>query len=147
MLGIDANQRTIDYAIELSQQYPEISFLKQDVLAEEFYTIKYDIALCTLFLHHFEDETAVRFLKRVLENAKLGLVVNDLQRSALAYNLFKLITIPVKNEMVKNDGLISIKRGFKKKDLENYAHQLGCESTIKWKWAFRYQWILKNICK
>ena len=56
LLGIDANQATIDYAIELSKDYSNIKFLKQDVLSPEFDSIEYDIALCTLFLHHFEKE-------------------------------------------------------------------------------------------
>jgi glycerol-3-phosphate acyltransferase PlsY len=48
--------------------------------------------------------------------------------------------------MVKNDGAISVLKGFKKKDLININNKLpGTTNSIRWKWAFRYQWIIKKI--
>jgi len=146
LLGIDANQTTIDYAIELSKNYPEIKYLKQDVLSAEFREIKYDIALCTLFLHHFEDDVALNLIQSIVKNARIGLIVNDLHRHPMAYYLFKLLTLPVKNKMMKEDGLLSILKGFKRKDLQRFANQITFKSTIKWKWAFRYQWIIMRQC-
>jgi len=144
LLGIDANQATIDYAILLSADFPEITFKKEDVLSKEFETHTYDIALCTLFLHHFEDKVALTFIKTLLKNAKIGAVINDLHRHRLAYYLFKLLTLFINNDMVKTDGLISILRGFKRKDLERFSNKINCKSTITWRWAFRYQWIIKK---
>jgi len=145
LVGVDANQATIDYANELSKDYPEISFAKQDVLSKEFANERYDIALCTLFLHHFDDEVALNFLQTILNNANKGLIVNDLHRHKLAYYLFNFLTLFINNDMIRNDGLISILKGFKRKDLENFAKKLDCKSTIKWKWAFRYQWIMNKL--
>ena len=104
--------------------------------------MKYDIALCTLFLHHFEDKIALNLIKSILKNARIGLVVNDLHRHSLAYRLFQLLTLFIKNKMVRDDGLVSILKGFKRKDLQYFANQITFKSTIKWKWAFRYQWII-----
>ena len=144
LLGIDANQATIDYAIKLSKDYPEIKYLKQDVLSEEFRHQKYDIALCTLFLHHFEDEIALNLIQSILKNTGIGLIVNDLHRHPIAYYLFKLLTLFTKNKMMKDDGLLSILKGFKRKDLDDFANQIPFKNTIKWKWAFRYQWIIRT---
>lgn len=144
LLGIDANQATIDYAIQLSADFPEITYKKENVLSKEFETHTYDIALCTLFLHHFEDNVALTFIKVLLKNAKIGAVINDLHRHRLAYYLFKLLTLFINNDMVKTDGLISILRGFKRKDLERFSNKVNCKSTITWRWAFRYQWIIKK---
>jgi len=143
LLGIDANQTTIDYAIELSKEYPEISYKKQDVLSEEFQEIKYDIALCTLFLHHFENEVALNFIKGVLKNTSIGLIVNDLHRHPVAYYLFKSLSLFINNKMIREDGLTSVLKSFKRKDLEHFAQQIPHKSTIRWKWAFRYQWMVK----
>lgn len=145
LLGIDANQATIDYAIKLSAKYPEITYRKEDVLSKEFENNTYDIALCTLFLHHFDDTKALSIIQTMLENAKIGVVVNDLHRYRLAYYLFKLLTLFINNQMVKTDGLISILRGFKRKDLERYSKTTNYKSTITWRWAFRYQWIINKI--
>ncbi|WP_299838254.1 methyltransferase domain-containing protein [uncultured Tenacibaculum sp.] len=144
LIGVDANQATIDYAIELSKEYPEIRYLKQDILTDEFKELSYDISLFTLFLHHFSDKEIANLLPIIQDRTKLGLVINDLHRHKLAYYLFKIITLFIKNKMVKNDGLVSILRGFKRKELESFAKNLSGKSTITWKWAFRYQWLIKH---
>jgi len=145
LLGIDANQTTIDYAIELSANFPEISYRKEDVLSKEFETHTYDIAMCTLFLHHFEDSVALDFIQTLLKNARIGVVVNDLHRHKLAYYLFKLLTSVISNHMTKEDGLTSILKAFKREDLEQFSKEIKYKSTITWRWAFRYQWIIKKI--
>ncbi len=45
LIGIDANQDAIDYANELSVNYPELSFRNEDIFSEAFQEINYDIAL------------------------------------------------------------------------------------------------------
>lgn len=142
LLGIDANQTTIDYAIQLSADYPEIEYLSENVLSPGFKEIKYDIALCTLFLHHFENEVALEFVNTIVENSRIGVVVNDLHRHPMAWYLFNLITLGMNNKMAREDGLLSILKGFKKKDLELFADKINGQSTIRWRWAFRYQWLI-----
>ena len=44
--------------------------------------------------------------------------------------------------MIKQDGLISILRAFKREELEHMSEKLNLKSQISWKWAFRYQWII-----
>ena len=144
LLGIDANQATIDYAIQLSANFPEITYKKEDVLSKEFATHTYDIAMCTLFLHHFEDPIALNFIQTLLKNAKIGVVINDLHRHWLAYYLFKLLTSVFGNEMTREDGLTSILKAFKRIDLEEFSKKLNYKSTITWRWAFRYQWIINK---
>ena len=144
LLGIDANQATLDYAIQLSANFPEITYKKEDVLSKEFATHTYDIAMCTLFLHHFEDPIALDFIQTLLKNAKIGVVINDLHRHWLAYYLFKLLTSVVGNEMTREDGLTSILKAFKRQDLDRFSKKINFKSTITWRWAFRYQWIINK---
>lgn len=144
LIGIDANQHAIDYATKLSAEYDNIRFIHCDVFSEEFKTLKYDIAITTLFLHHFKEHQLLELIKHLLEHSTIGLVVNDLHRNRLAYYLFKLLTIPEKNRMIFEDGLTSILRGFKRKELETISKNLNVNYQLKWKWAFRYQWVLKN---
>ena len=144
LIGIDANQDTIDYTNELSENYPELTFRNEDIFSNEFQKINYDIALTTLFLHHFKEEEIVDLLSSLSNKATLGIVVNDLQRSEIAYGLFKLLGLVISNYMIKQDGLTSILRAFKREDLERISNKLNLKSQIRWKWAFRYQWIIKT---
>ncbi len=144
LIGVDANKNATDYATTLSADYDNIKFVYTDVFSEEFKTMKYDIVITTLFLHHFKQNQLLELMGHLLKKAKLGMVVNDLHRHRLAYYLFKLITIPVKNKMIIEDGLTSVLRGFKRKELINLSKQLNGNYHLRWKWAFRYQWILKR---
>ena len=144
LIGVDANKTTSQYAKVLSEKYDNIEFHHLDVFSKDFAEMEYDIALSTLFLHHFGDDKAVHLVKQLMKRASIGVIVNDLHRNRIAYYLFSIIATIVGNPMVKKDGLISILRGYKRIDLEKYAEQVGYTSSIKWKWAFRYQWIIKK---
>lgn len=144
LIGIDANQHTVDYAKTLSVAYDNIEFKAIDIFSEEFKVLHYDLVLTTLFLHHFKNDELVSFLKPVLKKAKLGIVVNDLHRHKLAYYLFKLLCTTIKNKTIVEDGLTSVLRGFKRQELVDISKQLQSNYQIEWKWAFRFQWILKQ---
>lgn len=144
LVGIDANHDAIDYAVELSKDYPELSFRKMDVFSEEFPTMDYDIVLSTLFLHHLNQDEINSLLHILTSKARLGIVINDLHRNRVAYGLFKLLGLVISNRMIVQDGLTSILRAFKRKELEHISMQLNLESQIRWKWAFRYQWLIKT---
>ena len=147
LIGIDANDYTVRYARELSVLYPNISYIREDIFGTTFESLEYDIALCTLTLHHFDENQLMHLLALLKKKSSIGIVINDLHRNALAYRLFQLIgfLFPMK-AMAKRDGLVSILRGFKKEELVGFAKKLNISNyTIRWKWAFRYQWIISKI--
>ena len=147
LIGIDANAFTINYAKTLSNEYSNMEYLCLDIFSEDFSAFQYDIVLCTLTLHHFTNEQLLNIITIFNNNASMGIVINDLQRSKLAYKLFKIISMLFSlSKMSREDGLISILRGFKKKELEEFSKKLNLKNyTINWKWAFRYQWIIVKI--
>lgn len=104
LIGIDANQYTINYAATLSAQYPEITYYCMDILGEKFREMQYDIVLCTLTLHHFEDRQITKLMSLFRRNATIGIVINDLHRSALSYRLFQLFSrLAGMGKMAKED--------------------------------------------
>ena len=147
LIGIDANEATIRHAEKCSAEFENITYLAEDIFFYDFSKYSIDIALITLTLHHFKDDEILKIMGVILNLVKKGIVVNDLQRSKLAYRLFQAIIFVFRlKKMTANDGLISILRGFKIEDLEKYSKDLGLKKySIKWKWAFRYQWIIEKI--
>ncbi len=145
--GIDANAFTIRHAKHLSMEYPNISYSCQDIFIHDLEKETYDIILCTLTLHHFKDPELLALLQYFRETSTLGIVINDLHRSALAYYLFKALCFVFGlNDMSREDGLVSILRGFKKKDLIAYSKKLKFSHySVRWRWAFRYQWVIRSI--
>lgn len=146
LIGIDANEFTVNYAKVLSKEYPNIEYECMDIFSADFKLLKYDIVLCTLTLHHFRDNEILNIITIFKKNARAGIIINDLHRSKTAYRLFELIcSIFNLNSMSREDGLVSILRGFKKKELEEFSKKTNLKNyTINWKWAFRYQWIITN---
>lgn len=144
LIGVDANKNAIAYAIKLSADFENIRYKHCDIFSDEFRELNYDIAIATLFLHHFKETQLVELLNDLIQKANIGLVINDLHRHRMAYYLFKFITIPVKNKMITQDGLTSVLRGFKRKELEAISNELKFNYQLKWKWAFRFQWIIKK---
>lgn len=146
LTGVDANAFTIAHAQHLSTTYDNIHYQCRDIFIESEAAEQYDIILCTLTLHHFNDPDILRLLLQFSQQSRLGFVINDLERSPVAYRLFQALCFVFGlNDMSRDDGLVSILRGFKRKDLETFASQLTIKrSTIRWKWAFRYQWIVQT---
>ena len=143
LIGMDANPTAIAYADELSTEFPELSFKTEDIFSEAFKNRKFDVVLATLFLHHFKEAKLVSFLGNTLKQTKIGIVVNDLHRHKLAYYLFMLLSVFIKNNMIIEDGLTSVLRGFKRNELAHISKKLKVKPQISWKWAFRFEWILK----
>ncbi len=146
LIGIDMNAQGLELAQKYSEDFPEISYINGDILQTDFSKMDIDVVMTTLTLHHFTDEGVVQFVNRFLQLSSLGVVINDLHRSPLAYYLFKAFSFFfIRTEIAKKDGLLSIRRAFKKEELVSYAGQVSNSSHhIKWKWAFRYVWILKK---
>jgi 2-polyprenyl-3-methyl-5-hydroxy-6-metoxy-1,4-benzoquinol methylase len=147
LIGMDANAFTVNYARNLSEAYNNISYVCADIFDEIKQDKHYDVILCTLTLHHFKDDVILHLLTGFRKQAIMGTVINDLHRSKLAYYLFIAVCRVFRlNSMSKDDGLVSILRGFKRADFLNYARQLNIKTHILyWRWAFRYQWIIPTI--
>lgn len=146
LIGIDLSVEALNIARSASTEFPEISYKVQDVLALRQTDMNCDILISTLTTHHFTNEQLPLMLAQFARLAKIGFVNNDLHRSRLALYLFKLFSMVfIKTSTARSDGLISIRRGFKKRELIDFAQKLpNRQHLIKWKWAFRYVWIMQS---
>jgi ubiquinone/menaquinone biosynthesis C-methylase UbiE len=143
-IGIDANDFMIDFAKKRTANYQNISYLHQNIFAEEFKQHQFDIVTMTLFCHHFDDESLIKILQQFRKQTRLGVVINDIHRHWFAYHSIAWITkLFLKSYLVKNDAKLSVWRAFRKKDLENIVQKAGFTNyTIRWKWAFRWEVVI-----
>lgn len=141
LIGFDANPSIIDYAQKSCGNYSNIHFYVEDIFGETFKERRFDIILCTLFTHHFEEKDLVNIFKQFKSQSSIGVVINDLHRHWLAYYSIKALTqLFSRSEMVKNDGPLSVKRAFKKNELLEILNQANIKAKhLSWKWAFRWQ--------
>jgi 2-polyprenyl-3-methyl-5-hydroxy-6-metoxy-1,4-benzoquinol methylase len=135
--SLDLNFRVCEF---LKEKSIDANVLFANALRLPFKEKSVDIVHLSLFLHHFTDPEIISILKMSLKISKAGIVINDLRRSWFAYIGILLLTkLFSKSEMVKNDGPLSVKRGFIKNDLKNILKQLGIvRFKVYRRWAFRW---------
>jgi ubiquinone/menaquinone biosynthesis C-methylase UbiE len=86
----------------------------------------FDIVHCSLFLHHFRDEEIVQILAGFATVARLGVVVNDLERHPLAYWFLPCTRWLLRwDPITVHDGPVSVQAAFLEHELRSLATAAG----------------------
>ena len=137
--AIDQQGSTLQIARGLSAGYPEIDFKQGDVLTfgEEG---QYDLVLCSLALHHFADEAAVRLLERCRLLSRKFVLVSDLRRGWLAsVGVHLLTTFIYREAMTRTDARLSAARAFSFREFRSLAERAGWRDFRHRKFRFGRQ--------
>ena len=122
---LDRQSATLEIAKKLSARYPEINFFEGNILEWEA-DEPYDLVLCTLALHHFSDEDAVRVLERCRKLSRKFVLVSDLRRGWVATLGVHLLTATIFREpMTKYDARLSAARAFSFSEMNQLARRAG----------------------
>jgi 2-polyprenyl-3-methyl-5-hydroxy-6-metoxy-1,4-benzoquinol methylase len=123
--ALDRQSATLEIARRLSTDYPEISFIEANLL--EFNpSQRYDIVLCSLVLHHFGNEDAVRVLRQCRELSRKFVLVSDLRRGWLAtVGVYLLTALIFRESMTKYDGRLSAARSFSFREMDELGRKAG----------------------
>jgi 2-polyprenyl-3-methyl-5-hydroxy-6-metoxy-1,4-benzoquinol methylase len=123
--ALDRQPATLEIAAKLSVDYPEISFIEADMLTWQP-ADRYDLVLCTLVLHHFSEQDAVRVLQQCSKFSQNFILVSDLCRGWLASVGAYLVTALIFREpMTKHDARMSVARAFSFHELHELAQRAG----------------------
>jgi 2-polyprenyl-3-methyl-5-hydroxy-6-metoxy-1,4-benzoquinol methylase len=100
----------------------------------------FDIVYCTLFLHHFDDESSVRLMRRMKRLASVAVIVDDLQRTHagwwLAYLGCHLLS---RSPVVHFDGPQSVRAALTVEEARAFATKAQLEPVaIRKHWPERY---------
>ena len=104
----------------------EVQLVRADSLALPFAARSFDFVTASLFLHHFHDEDVIGLLSGLAQAASRALIVNDLVRNLVPYYFAKL-TGPIfaRSFLTRNDGPVSVLRGFTSGELKVLAERAG----------------------
>jgi 2-polyprenyl-3-methyl-5-hydroxy-6-metoxy-1,4-benzoquinol methylase len=137
--AVDAQPATLEIARKLSAEYPEISYCEGNIL-EWNDAQNYDVALCSLVLHHFSDEEAVVVLRRCRELSKKFVLVADLRRGFLLRSGVYLVTALIFREaMTRFDARLSAKRAFSFSEMRELAIRASWQNFGHKKFRFARQ--------
>ncbi|PZR71857.1 MAG: hypothetical protein DLM73_15045 [Chthoniobacterales bacterium] len=122
--AVDQQIATLQIARDLSAGYPEVNFLEGDVLS--FGEGDYDLVLCSLALHHFDETDAVRLLVRCRERSSQFVLVSDLRRGFLAtVGVYLLTALIFRDPMTRTDARLSAARAFSFREFRLLAERAG----------------------
>jgi 2-polyprenyl-3-methyl-5-hydroxy-6-metoxy-1,4-benzoquinol methylase len=121
--AVDQQQATIEIAARLSGDFPQIHFHCADLL-QWVSTEPYDVVLCSLALHHFSEDDAVRVLGRCRELSRGAVLVADLRRARwLSAAIWLVTTVVHREHMTKVDARLSAARAFSFAEMRDLAQR------------------------
>lgn len=126
--AIDINCKMLKCARTITDPFPEISLLQCDILSLPFCDDSFDLVVNSLSLHHFTREKAVKILHAMHSLGRSGFIINDLNRSRVAYgSIFLLTRIFTKNRLTRHDAPVSVMNAFTAEEMRALAQEAGVE--------------------
>ncbi len=144
LVGVELNARSAAAILEESAQYAEISSLRGDALRLPFEDNTFDYAMCSLLTHHFRDDKITLIIDELARVARRGIFIIDLHRHAVAYYFYTTFgRLLLHNRLVREDGALSILRGFRPRELNRLA-QLSKLSNASVERCFPFRLVLSG---
>lgn len=133
LTGIDLNPHATRAAQELSagdNSHGEIRWITGNAYDEPSVQGS-DIVISSLVIHHMRDPEIVDFLGWMERTAKRGWFINDLQRSARASLLFRVLARLMRwHPFVQHDGPVSFRRALRVEDWKRLLAEAGIPSEV-----------------
>ena len=90
----------------------------------------FDIALCSLSLHHFPPRDAVRVLREMERLCRVGFIVNDIRRCAPGYlAAWAASRVATRNRLTRHDMPLSVRRAYTPRELRAILHEAEIPDT------------------
>ena len=97
--------------------------LQADAMNLPFADDGFDYVFCSLFLHHLDDEPAIKMLREMNRVARKKIFVIDLNRSPVAYYFYRIVGGLFLQRFSLEDGALSILRSRSPQELLDLARK------------------------
>ena len=140
LAGCDLSDTALSVARKQAASSGEtIEFFQHDVLSAPL-PARFDVVICSLFLHHLDEAEAVAVLRSMSQAARRAVLVNDLVRSRSGYLLAVLGTrLLSRSRIVHIDGPLSVAGAFTPQEALQLSEQAGLNgATVSRHWPQRF---------
>jgi ubiquinone/menaquinone biosynthesis C-methylase UbiE len=142
LVGLELNERATEGLLEESREFSEVASVRGDALRLPFADGAFDYVMCSLFTHHFRDDACVRVFQEMARVARRRVYCIDLHRHPVAYYFYTTIgRLILHNRLVREDGALSILRGFRSDELRRLGERAGLKD-VKVERRFPYRLVL-----
>lgn len=123
VVGLDRNPTILQIAAE---QAPSVELIRGDATSLPFEEDSFDVALCSLALHHFDVDQAVQVLAEMARVARRGVVVNDLVRCWHGYVGAQVLgRVATRDPVTRHDGVLSVRRAYTRSEILGLLRRAG----------------------
>jgi SAM-dependent methyltransferase len=142
--AVDGNAEILKFAEESSRDWQEINFAQYDLRSLPYAKNSFDLVLCSLALHHFNEAEAIAILRRISEIARIGYAVNDLRRNWLSIAFTELLVrTAIRSQIFRHDAPKSCRAAFSVPELRALGESAGLKNFQ----VTRHHWIFRMILR
>ncbi|MEX2176198.1 MAG: methyltransferase domain-containing protein [Pirellulaceae bacterium] len=138
--GLDISERALDFARQRAAAAgAPLTFARHDALSEKL-PAGYDAIVSSLFLHHLDEQPAVRLLRAMAGATERLVLVNDLRRNLpglwLAHFAGRCLT---RSDVVRVDAVRSVRAAYTMAEARDLAAAAGLDgATLARRWPCRF---------
>lgn len=121
----DVDARIVRHTQAKRGQVPGLTICRLDVLQDDV-PEPVDYVFGNHFLHHLTNQEIVELLRRWGPRVRRRMIFSDLARKRISYAGFNLLSLFYRDSFAREDGLLSIRKGFRVSEL----YELACAAGI-----------------
>ena len=127
-VAVDANPHVLEVARRLTARNGAIELTEADARHLPFADGSFDVAHCSLLVHHLDADEAVGALAEMARVSRLGVVINDLRRGTLPLLATVASTVLfARSRVTRADGLTSARRAYTLAELDGLLARAGLD--------------------
>jgi len=124
-IGVDMNPRAARAAADATPPGRPLTWITANLF--DFHADSgVDIVMSSLFTHHLRGPDLVRFIRWMEDTARIGWIINDLERSKVSYYFLKAAFWATRrHRFMRHDGPVSVASAFRREDWERLLVEAG----------------------
>jgi ubiquinone/menaquinone biosynthesis C-methylase UbiE len=130
--GVDATAETIEVAREWHVDQHDLHLRVGDGRSLDHPEGSFEIAHCSLVVHHLTPDEVVALLVEMRRVARWGVIVNDLDRHPLHLFFAQLLgRVLTRNRITRHDGPLSVRRAYRPSEVVDLALAAGLREIAR----------------
>lgn len=128
IVALDSDPEVLAIARRAAAADPAVEMVAGDGRSLPFPDAAFDVAHCSLLIHHLDRGEAVALLREMRRVARRGVVVNDLRRGWVPL-LATAVAVAVlgRCRATRHDGLLSVRRAYTVDELDDLLTEAGLQ--------------------
>ena len=124
----------------------DLRLLVADGRSLPFLDGEFDVAHASLVIHHLDPDDALAVLRELARVAKVGIVVNDLERGVVHWLGAWLVLLALtRNRFTLHDGPLSVRRAYTRREMRDLLAAAGLRPIAELRGFAAHRWAIAAV--